>query len=166
MALRRSELAGLALGDVEPVPGRGLRVLVRRSNINRRGAGQEVAVWANPKEAGFCPITTLEAWLVFRHKGPDITGGVSDAALPHFVGLSKARRLRIKRGADRQHGGARRTASPARSALRPVTQPPNLWIKATLTSELSTSVVMVVRIQCGIERQCTSNPEDAAAGMA
>ena len=43
-ALRRSELAGLALGDVTPVPGRGLRVLVRRSKTDQRGAGQEVAV--------------------------------------------------------------------------------------------------------------------------
>ncbi|WP_043839111.1 hypothetical protein [Muricoccus aerilatus] len=60
-ALRRSELAGLALGDVTPVPGRGLRVLVRRSKTDQRGAGQEVAVWANPKETGFCPLAALEA---------------------------------------------------------------------------------------------------------
>ena len=92
-ALRRSELAGLALGDVTPIPGRGLRVLVRRSKTDQRGAGQEVAVWANPKERGFCPLAALEAWLIFRQKGPDITGGASDGALPLFVGMSKAGRL-------------------------------------------------------------------------
>ena len=92
-ALRRSELAGLALGDVTPVPACGLRVLVRRSKTDHRGAGQEVAVCANPKEAGFCPLAALEAWLAFRHKGPDITGGASDGERPLFVGMSKAGRL-------------------------------------------------------------------------
>jgi len=92
-ALRRSELAGLRLGDVTPVPGRGLRVLVRRSKTDQRGAGQEVAVWANPKEAGFCPLAALETWLAFRRKGPDITGGASDGERPLFVGMSKAGRL-------------------------------------------------------------------------
>ncbi|TPG52441.1 hypothetical protein EAH89_17885 [Roseomonas nepalensis] len=38
-ALRRSELAGLSLGDVTPVLRRGLRVLVRRSKTDLRGAG-------------------------------------------------------------------------------------------------------------------------------
>lgn len=74
-ARRRSELAELSLGDVTSVPGRGLRVLVRRSKTDQRGAGQEVAVWANPKEPGFCPLAALQAWLAFRWKGPDITGG-------------------------------------------------------------------------------------------
>ena len=92
-ALRRSELAGLRLGDVTPVPGRGLRVLVRRSKTDQRGAGQEVAVWANPKEPGFCPLAALEAWLVFRRKGPDITGGTSDGERRLFVGMSKPGRL-------------------------------------------------------------------------
>ena len=55
-ALQRSELAGLGLGDVTLIPGRGLRVLVCRSKTDQRGAGQEVAVWANPKETGFCPL--------------------------------------------------------------------------------------------------------------
>ena len=92
-ALRRSELAGLALGEAEIVPGRGLRLLIRRSKTDQRGAGQEVAVWANPKEDAFCPVAALEAWLAVRRRGPDITGGASDAALPLFVGMSKAGRL-------------------------------------------------------------------------
>ncbi|MHB0715701.1 site-specific integrase, partial [Roseomonas mucosa] len=92
-ALRRSELVGLALGDVEIVPGRGLRVLIRRSKTDQRGAGQEVAVWANPAEPGCCPLAALEAWLAFRKGASDITGGGSDRERPLFVGMSKAGRL-------------------------------------------------------------------------
>ena len=95
-ALHWSGLAGLALGDVTPVPGCGLRVLVRCSKTEQRGAGQEVAVWANPKETGFCPLAAIEAWLSFRQKGSDITGGASGAALLLLVGMSKAGRLTSK----------------------------------------------------------------------
>ncbi|MBI0539381.1 hypothetical protein D9599_28050 [Roseomonas sp. KE2513] len=35
----------------------------------------------------------LEAWLLFRRKGPDITDGASDGERPLFVGMSKAGRL-------------------------------------------------------------------------
>ena len=52
-ALRRSELVALTLGDVATVPGRGLTVLVRRSKTDQHGAGQALAVWVNPAEAGF-----------------------------------------------------------------------------------------------------------------
>ena len=92
-ALRRSELVGLALGDVEVVPQRGLRLLVRRSKTDQRGAGQAIAVWANPEEPGLCPAQALQAWLGFRQGAGDRTGGASDAALPLFVRLSKAGKL-------------------------------------------------------------------------
>ena len=75
------------------VPQRGLRLLVRRSKTDQRGAGQAIAVWANPKEPGLCPAQALQAWLGFRQGGGDRTGGASDAALPLFVGLSKAGKL-------------------------------------------------------------------------
>ncbi|MBI0537752.1 hypothetical protein D9599_19515 [Roseomonas sp. KE2513] len=149
-ALRRSELAGLRLGDVTPVPGRGLRVLVRRSKIDQRGASQEVAVWANPGEPGFCPLAALEGWLAFRQKGPDITGGASDRERPLFVGMSKAGRLtgqelsekavaRLAKGAAKaaglegwEHfsghslraGLARPVPTSPRSCARPVTARP------------------------------------------
>ena len=41
-ALRRSELVGLRIGDVQLVPGRGLTVLVRRSKTDQYGRGQQV----------------------------------------------------------------------------------------------------------------------------
>ncbi|MCB4825346.1 tyrosine-type recombinase/integrase [Roseicella aerolata] len=91
-ALRRSELAGLALGDVEAVPGRGLRVLVRRSKTDPRGAGQEVAVWANPDEPGFCAAAALVTWLAHRRRAGDLTGGTSDAERPLFCAVTKAGR--------------------------------------------------------------------------
>ena len=43
-AFRRSELVALTLSDVETVPGRGLRVLVRRSKTDQQGQGQAIAV--------------------------------------------------------------------------------------------------------------------------
>ena len=50
-ALRRSELVELDFGDVTPVAGRGLHVLVRRSKTDQRSAGQEVAI-----RAGSCRV--------------------------------------------------------------------------------------------------------------
>ena len=49
-ALRRGELVALTLGDIETVPGRGLRVTVRRSKTDQQGKGQPVAICANPAE--------------------------------------------------------------------------------------------------------------------
>ena len=58
-ALRRSELVALTLGDVETVPGRGLRLLIQRSKTDQQGQGQDIAVWANPADEGFCPLAAL-----------------------------------------------------------------------------------------------------------
>ena len=57
-ALRRSELVALCLGDVETVPGRGLRVLVRRSKTDQQGQGQE---WPSG------PTRTSRASVRWRH---------------------------------------------------------------------------------------------------
>jgi site-specific recombinase XerD len=65
-ALRRSELVALTLGDVETVPGRGLRLLIQRSKTDLQDQGQDIAVWANPAEEGFYPLASLNAWLVHR----------------------------------------------------------------------------------------------------
>lgn len=41
VALRRSELVGLQLGNALLIPGRGVRLLVRRSKTNQQGRAQE-----------------------------------------------------------------------------------------------------------------------------
>ena len=92
-ALRRSELVGLAIGDVAPVPGRGLMLTVRRSKTDQQGRGQPVAVWANPAEPSFCPAAALNAWLAHRRRGPDLAGAASDGERPLFCGLTKSGRL-------------------------------------------------------------------------
>jgi integrase len=95
-ALRRSELVGLTIGDVTVVPGRGLRILVRRSKTDQQGRGQTVAVWANPAEPGFCPAAALERWLAHRHQAADMQEADSETARaerPLFCGLTKAGRL-------------------------------------------------------------------------
>jgi integrase len=95
-ALRRSELVGLSIGDVTVVPGRGLRILVRRSKTDQQGRGEAVAVWANPAEPGFCPEAALAAWLAHRHQAEDLRDADSEPARaerPLFCGLTKAGRL-------------------------------------------------------------------------
>ncbi|MEN0077353.1 MAG: tyrosine-type recombinase/integrase [Paracraurococcus sp.] len=88
-ALRRSEVTNLALGDVEMVPGRGLRLLLRRSKTDPRGSGEEVAVCANPRDSGFCPVAALARWLAVRRQAPDLTRGRSDAERPLFCAITR-----------------------------------------------------------------------------
>ncbi len=95
-ALRRSELVALQLRDVEAVPGRGLRLLVRRSKTDPHGRGQEVAIWANPAEPPLCPAAALEAWLSLRTKAPDLAPALSVAERverPLFCAVTKSGRL-------------------------------------------------------------------------
>jgi len=94
-ALRRSELVALQLGDVEPVPGRGLRLLVRRSKTDQHGQGQQVAIWANPGEPLFCPAAALDAWLGHRVTARDLDALPSEGAReerPLFCAVTKAGR--------------------------------------------------------------------------
>ena len=95
-ALRRSELVALTLGDVETVPGRGLRVLVRRSKTDQQGQGQAIAVWANPDQPDFCPLAALDAWLAHRRTAPDLdwtARATSRAERPLFCAVGKSGRL-------------------------------------------------------------------------
>jgi site-specific recombinase XerD len=95
-ALRRSELVALTLGDVETVPGRGLRVLVRRSKTDQHGAGQAIAVWANPDQPGVCPLAVLETWLAHRREAADLdwtASATARAERPLFCAVTKAGRV-------------------------------------------------------------------------
>jgi len=92
-ALRRSELVALTLGDGETVPERGLRLTVRRSKTDQHGAGQAIAVWANPQDPGFCPLAALDAWLAHRRRAADLDWTASEAARaerPLFCAVTKA----------------------------------------------------------------------------
>ncbi len=44
----------MRLGDVEAVPSRGLRLLVRRSKTDQHGSGQEVAIWGGIRPSHCC----------------------------------------------------------------------------------------------------------------
>ena len=94
-ALRRSELVALQLGDVVTVPGRGLRLLVRRSKTDQHGQGQDIAVWANPADPLFCPVTALDTWLAHRHQGRDLDWSAAESERrdrPLFCAVTKAGR--------------------------------------------------------------------------
>ena len=95
-ALRRSELVSLTLGDVETVPSRGLKLLVRRSKTDQQGQGHDIAVWANPDEPGVCPLAALETWLAHRRAAPDLDWTASASARaerPLFCAVTKTGRL-------------------------------------------------------------------------
>ena len=95
-ALRRSELVALRIGDVEPVPGRGLRLLVRRSKTDQHGKGQDVAVWANPGEPLLCPAAALDAWRQHRWQAEDLDWSAPEsvrAERPLFCAVTKGGRV-------------------------------------------------------------------------
>ena len=103
-ALRRSELVALTLGDVETVPGRGLRLLIRRSKTDQQGQGQDIAVWANPAEEGFCPLAALNAWLMHRRTAADLdwTATVTTRAeRPLFCAVTKTGRVTGEKLSDK-----------------------------------------------------------------
>ena len=102
-ALRRSELVALRLGDVTPVPGRGLRLLVRRSKTDPYGAGQDVAIWATPADPLLCPAAALAAWLAHRNAADDLTAlsAAERAERPLFCGLTKAHALTGQKLSDK-----------------------------------------------------------------
>ncbi|KAA6181514.1 tyrosine-type recombinase/integrase [Thiohalocapsa marina] len=58
-ALRRSELAALAVGDLEFVT-EGVRVHVRRSKTDQEGLGQVVAVI---RGGDYCPVAAVSDWI-------------------------------------------------------------------------------------------------------
>lgn len=103
-ALRRSELVALTLGDVETIPGRGLLLTITRSKTDQRGAGQRVAVHANPAEPGCCPAAALAAWLRHRHAASDLDWTASAsirAARPLFCAVSKQRKVTGEKLSDK-----------------------------------------------------------------
>ncbi len=94
-ALRRSELVALKLGDVVTVPGRGLRVLVRRSKTDQHGHGQDIAIWANRADILLCPVAALEFWLAQRNQARDLDCSAAESARrerPLFCAVTKAGR--------------------------------------------------------------------------
>jgi integrase len=67
-ALRRSELAGLELADIEPKP-EGLLIRVRKSKTDPEARGQLVGV-AHGRHVETDPVTALDSWLAYRGTGP------------------------------------------------------------------------------------------------
>jgi len=109
-------LVSLALGDVVTVAGKGLQVSIRHSKTDPHGAGQLVAIWANPAEPSCCPLAAWQAWMGFRRDAADVCGGASDAELPLFVGLSKAGRPSGAQLSDKAVWRLVRVGGPGRGA--------------------------------------------------
>lgn len=65
-ALRRSELVGLQLDDVQLVK-EGARITIRHSKTDQEGEGQVIAV---PNGQTILPVARLKAWLAVRGEAP------------------------------------------------------------------------------------------------
>jgi site-specific recombinase XerD len=103
-ALRRSELVALSIGDVETIPGRGLLLTIGRSKTDQLGAGQRVAVHANPDDPGCCPAAALDAWLHHRRAGPDLDWTASASTRnerPLFCAVTKAGKVTGEKLSDK-----------------------------------------------------------------
>ena len=95
-AMRRSELVALTIGDVEIVPGRRVKLLIARSKTDQHGAGQPVAVHANPAAPSCCPAVALDHWLAHRRTAPDLdwtASATSRAGRKLFCAVTKAGRV-------------------------------------------------------------------------
>lgn len=79
-AFRRSELVVLELRDVEVVPGRGLRVTVRKSKADQAGEGFTKPIAFGAGDA--CPVRAVRAWL-------DVLEGASVADGPVFRSVTR-----------------------------------------------------------------------------
>ena len=110
------------------VPGRGLLILVRRSKADPQGRGQDVAVWANAAEPGFCPVATLNAWLTHRFAAADLqtsegeaarAGRLTGAALSDKAAVRLVKQAAIAAGLDpaRFPGTRSVPGSPLRPAM-------------------------------------------------
>jgi integrase len=104
--LRRAELVALTVGDITPLPDRGLTVLIRRAKSDQQGEGRLIAIHANRKEPDFCPAVAFDRWMAFRAAGPDWQPPPDQSAdswradRPLFCGIGKAGTLKGKPMAD------------------------------------------------------------------
>lgn len=67
-AMRRAEIVGLELADVEHKPA-GLLLTIRRSKMDQEGHGQQVAV-AHGQHALTDPVAAINAWRALRGETP------------------------------------------------------------------------------------------------
>ena len=78
-ALRRSELMGLDLADVE-IEARGVLVTIRHSKTDQEGRGEVRAIARG--RVGFDPVEALEAWLAVRGDRPGPLFGAMIGGVP------------------------------------------------------------------------------------
>jgi len=107
-ALRRSELVGLELRDVEFVP-EGLRLAIRHSKTDQEGEGHVIAV---PAGKMLKPVARLQAWLSVRGSAPgplfwrfDPQGRVVAAAMSDRSVARLVQKYAEKVGLDRETVG-------------------------------------------------------------
>ena len=65
-ALRRSELVALDIGDAVDMPGKGLKIILRRSKTDQYGDGQEIGICA-AETPSLCALTAWRAWMALRY---------------------------------------------------------------------------------------------------
>lgn len=106
-ALRRSELAGLTWGDIQPDP-EGVRLVLRHTKTDKTGEGQLVGM-AKETDLGVCPVWALTLWRdAVAHENSDAVA----PDRPVFVSVSRHGRLGVAALSGQAVGEviARRTA--------------------------------------------------------
>jgi integrase len=122
-ALRRSELAGLELADIDPKP-EGLLICVRKSKADPEAGGQLVGV-AHGNHPATDPVAALNDWLTHRGTQPGqlFRGFIRNRiATRPFTGSGLARVLKIRAAAagipsERVSGHSLRAGHATTSAL-------------------------------------------------
>ena len=100
-ALRRSEVACLRYGDVEPVE-RGLIITVRKSKTDQLAAGRQIGL-PYGRTPAYCPVRAFDAWRIGkRAPSSPIFVAIRNDGKPSGVPLSgRSVALLVKRVADR-----------------------------------------------------------------
>ena len=89
-ALRRSEIIGLDVADVEPAP-KGAIVRVRRSKTDQAGEGVAIPIY---RRTIYCPVGAVRDWLKLRAEQSE---GAIPSDAPLFVGVNRGGGVKASR---------------------------------------------------------------------
>jgi len=138
-AMRRSELAGITLGDVEEVP-EGLLVRLVRSKTDQEAAGRRVEI-VYGTDATTCPVRAYRAWL-----------GVSGITEGPIVGWAKGAGCSVLCQPREWPWWSRRTWLALRrqsaAAFGWVSSPPLLRSQPAREERTASTTVALVRLLC------------------
>ena len=130
-ALRRPEIAGLKVGDIEKLGSTSLRIHVRRSRTTQNEKGIPIDIHRIEEDPDICPLQAFREWMNIRVDADDFDKRRA-SSLPLFVAISRKDRLcqakigpktiervlaKLVGGLPKEASGPRFTPHPLRSGL-------------------------------------------------